>query len=120
MMESQDNNLNDGSLNVDHDDAGKNTESSAARPLKSSGDLSGENRLNWILDGSDISDQIPGPVGAEVDLNGVKKSSNLYPLDEDLSRDGAAGHKDEDLGINSDGSNPGSEYLSPLNETGEE
>ena len=82
-------------------------------------------RKSWIrcceqLANAADHDQIPGPAGAEVDLNGVKKSSNLYPLDEDLNRVGAAGHKDEDLGINSDGTNPGTEYLSPLNETGEE
>jgi len=38
MMESLDNNLNDGSLNVGRDDAAKNTESSATRSLKSEDD----------------------------------------------------------------------------------
>lgn len=67
-----------------------------------------------------FSDQIPGPSGAEVDLDGVRKGSNLYPLDEDLNRAGSEGHEDEDLGINSDGTNPGTEYLPPLNELGED
>lgn len=61
-------------------------------------------------------DQISGPAGAEVNLDGVQQSSNLYPLEQELDREGAPGHQDEDLGINSDGTNPGTEYFPPLNE----
>lgn len=86
----------------------------------SSEDFSNENRQHGNLAGTEISDQIPGPAGAGVDLDGVSKSSNLYPLDEDLNREGVAGHEDEDLSINSDGTNPGAEYLPPLNELGED
>lgn len=63
-----------------------------------------------------ITDQISGPAGADVNLDGVQQSSNLYPLEQELDREGATGHEDEDLGINSDGTNPGTEYFPPLNE----
>lgn len=61
-------------------------------------------------------DQISGPAGTDVNLDGVQQSSHLYPLEQELDRDGATGHEDEDLGINSDGTNPGTEYFPPLNE----
>lgn len=63
-----------------------------------------------------VVDQVSGPAGTDVNLDGVQQSSNLYPLEQDLNRDGATGHEDEDLGINSDGTNPGTEYFPPLNE----
>ncbi|MET4141833.1 hypothetical protein ABIB30_004225 [Pedobacter sp. UYP1] len=63
-----------------------------------------------------VVDQVSGPAGTDVNLDGVQQSSNLYPLEQELNRDGATGHEDEDLGINSDGTNPGTEYFPPLNE----
>lgn len=45
-MESQDNNLNDGSLNVDRDAAGKNTDSSATQPLKKTEDDKREHNID--------------------------------------------------------------------------
>ena len=59
-------------------------------------------------------DHIEGPAGAHVDFEGIEKSSPLYPLDKDAERSGSdPGFLVEDLGINSDGTNPGTEYEAP-------
>lgn len=63
-----------------------------------------------------VTAKLKGPASGAVDLDGVTQGSNLYPLEESLKREGSAGHVDEDLGINSDGTNPGTEYLPPLND----
>lgn len=73
-----------------------------------------------IESGSGTNDPVPGPASGHVNLEGVHLGSNLYPLDEELKREGVIGHTDEDLGDNSDGTNPGTEYLPPLNEPWEE
>ncbi|MBB5624278.1 hypothetical protein HDE69_005379 [Pedobacter cryoconitis] len=78
-------------------------------------DAVGKNDLTQGIKDIDV-DQIPGPAGTDVNLDGVQQSSNLYPLEQELDREGATGHEDEDLGINSDGTNPGTEYFPPLNE----
>jgi hypothetical protein len=50
---------------------------------------------------------VDGPAGGDVDFEGVEKSSPLYPLDKDSQRSGSdPGLQVEDLGINSDGTNP--------------
>ena len=57
---------------------------------------------------------IEGPAGAHVDFEGIEKSSPLYPLDKDSEHSGTeSGLKAEDLGLNSDGTNPGTEYETP-------
>ena len=61
-----------------------------------------------------------GSASGPIDLAHSGQGSNLYPLEEDLRREGKAGHEDEDLSINSDGTNPGAEYLPPLNDFDED
>nr|WP_068890285.1 hypothetical protein [Pedobacter panaciterrae] len=60
-----------------------------------------------------------GPASGHIDLDESTKGSNLYPQDEALRREGNPGHLDEDLSINSDGTNPGTEYLPPLKDNDE-
>jgi hypothetical protein len=56
---------------------------------------------------------IEGPAGGHVDFEGIEKSSPLYPLDQHSERSGSdPGFQVEDLGLNSDGTNPGTEYES--------
>ncbi|HMI01891.1 MAG TPA: hypothetical protein VK541_05380 [Pedobacter sp.] len=57
------------------------------------------------------SGHVEGPAGGHVDFEGVEKSSLLYPLDQHSERSGSdSGFQVEDLGLNSDGTNPGTEY----------
>ncbi|EDM35176.1 hypothetical protein PBAL39_16881 [Pedobacter sp. BAL39] len=52
-----------------------------------------------------------GPSGKHVDVEAIDRSSNLYPLDEHSQSSNRQTKPDEeDLGINSDGTNPGTEY----------
>lgn len=54
---------------------------------------------------------IEGPAGAHVDFEGIEKASPLYPLDKASERSGTEHSiQVKDLGINSDGTNPGTEY----------
>jgi hypothetical protein len=58
--------------------------------------------------------RIDGPAGGHVDFEGTEKSSPLYPLDKDSKYSGSESSlKAEDLGLNSDGTNPGTEYETP-------
>lgn len=72
-------------------------------------------------DSSPANDKVQpeGPASGFVDFDGIKEAAPLYPLEPGLKRDGELGHEDEDLGINSDGTNPGTEYMPPLNDPDE-
>ncbi|WGQ10683.1 hypothetical protein QG516_03315 [Pedobacter gandavensis] len=68
-------------------------------------------------DTSAVRDQSVDFPSKSIDLGDSAKGSYLYPQDNALEREGDPGHKDQDLGINSDGTNPGTEYLPPLEDS---
>ncbi|WP_316810803.1 hypothetical protein [Pedobacter heparinus] len=67
----------------------------------------------------DQQNEAPGASKTKDDLPPAGPAIGSAGFEDGLKRDGVPGHEDQNLSIHSIGTNPGTEYLPPLNDYGE-